>query len=159
MTAPSPLLTHARLSLSLLLIIASIAHAQVPDQSIPTLPTVAVTQSRKASTPPSAKKPSTSSSAPTPSSTSPPAPTTPQRITRNHGSFPQTSPAKAHPFNSPKTKKPQPSKPQNSLPPSPSRTATSPSPHPTTSPSSAKETASPAPTTPSPSTAIPPSTS
>src|SRR5216683_2753516 len=43
MTTRSPLPCHARLGLSLLLI--STAHAQVPGQSIPTLPTVAVTQS------------------------------------------------------------------------------------------------------------------
>src|SRR6266852_8923928 len=43
MTTRSPLPFHARLGLSLLLI--STAHAQVPGQSIPTLPTVAVTQS------------------------------------------------------------------------------------------------------------------
>jgi len=45
MTTRSPLLCHARLCLSLLLIGAPFAHSQVPGQSIPTLPTVAVTQS------------------------------------------------------------------------------------------------------------------
>ena len=39
----SPLLSHAHLALSLLLI--NTAHAQIPGQSTPTLPTVAVTQS------------------------------------------------------------------------------------------------------------------
>src|SRR5260370_13883122 len=45
MTNRSPLLCHARLCLSLLLIRVPFAHAQVPGQSIPTQPTVAVTQS------------------------------------------------------------------------------------------------------------------
>ena len=45
MTTGTPLLRHARLCLSLLLTSASLAFAQVPGQSIPTQPTVAVTQS------------------------------------------------------------------------------------------------------------------
>ena len=67
---------------------------------------------------------------------------TPPPITRNPGSFPQTSPAKAHPFNSPKTKNSQPSKPPPSPPRSHWPSATSPSPLPTTSPSFANATAS-----------------
>src|SRR5437879_5330999 len=45
MTTRTPLLCHALLCLSLSIISASFAHAQVPGQSIPTLPTVVVTQS------------------------------------------------------------------------------------------------------------------
>ena len=45
MTASTSLLRHARLCLSLSLISAPWAHPQVPGQSIPTLPTVTVTQS------------------------------------------------------------------------------------------------------------------
>jgi hypothetical protein len=44
-TTGTRLLCHARLCFSLLLLSIFVAHAQVPGQSIPTLPTVAVTQS------------------------------------------------------------------------------------------------------------------
>jgi len=44
-TTGTPLLCHSRLCFSLFLISISVAHAQVPGQSIPTLPPVVVTQS------------------------------------------------------------------------------------------------------------------